>query len=83
MFLLFYSDIIEQFRVFNRSTPIPVLQLVRQIGPYLPSSVAYTLSSITIPRLWIFLAVNTLTQYVLMAIFWRQFIASHVESHSS
>lgn len=64
MFLLFYSDIIEQFKIFNRSTPIPVLQLVRQIGPYLPSSVAYTLSSITIPRLWIFLAVNTLTQFM-------------------
>ncbi|KAG0281046.1 golgi uridine diphosphate-N- acetylglucosamine transporter [Linnemannia gamsii] len=54
----------QQFKVFNRSTPIPVLQLVRQIGPYLPSSVAYTLSSITIPRLWIFLAVNTLTQFM-------------------
>ncbi|KAG0271106.1 golgi uridine diphosphate-N- acetylglucosamine transporter [Linnemannia exigua] len=64
MFLLFYSDIIEQFRIFNRSTPIPVLQLVRQVGPYLPSSVAYALSSITIPRLWIFLAVNTLTQFM-------------------
>ncbi|KAF9928402.1 golgi uridine diphosphate-N- acetylglucosamine transporter [Linnemannia zychae] len=64
MFLLFYSDIMEQIRIFNRSTPIPVLQLVRQIGPYLPSSIAYTLSSITIPRLWIFLAVNTLTQFM-------------------
>ncbi|KAF9550425.1 golgi uridine diphosphate-N- acetylglucosamine transporter [Mortierella hygrophila] len=64
MFLLFYSDIIEQFRIFNQSTPIPVLQLVRQIGPHLPSSVAYALSSITIPRLWIFLAVNTLTQFM-------------------
>ncbi|KAG0374475.1 golgi uridine diphosphate-N- acetylglucosamine transporter [Mortierella sp. AD032] len=64
MFLLFYSDIIEQFRIFNNSTPIPVLQLVRQVGPYLPSSVAYALSSITIPRLWIFLAVNTLTQFM-------------------
>ncbi|KAF9906509.1 golgi uridine diphosphate-N- acetylglucosamine transporter [Linnemannia zychae] len=64
MFLLFYSDIMEQFRIFNRSTPIPVLQLVRQVGPYLPSSVAYALSSITIPRLWIFLAVNTLTQFM-------------------
>ncbi|KAG9067415.1 golgi uridine diphosphate-N- acetylglucosamine transporter [Linnemannia hyalina] len=64
MFLLFYSDIIEQFRIFNQSTPIPVLQLVRQIGPHLPSSVAYALSSITIPRLWIFLTVNTLTQFM-------------------
>ena len=81
MFLLFYSDIIEQFRIFNRSTPIPVLQLVRQVGPYLPSSVAYALSSITIPRLWIFLAVNTLTQYVLMALvhnpsYWISFLIS-------
>ncbi|KAF9107087.1 golgi uridine diphosphate-N- acetylglucosamine transporter [Mortierella sp. GBA35] len=64
MFLVFYSDIVEQFRIFNRSTPIPVLQLIRQIGPYLPSSVAYALSSVTIPRLWIFLAVNTLTQFM-------------------
>ncbi|KAG0298349.1 golgi uridine diphosphate-N- acetylglucosamine transporter [Dissophora globulifera] len=62
MFLMFYSDIVEQVRVFNRSTPIPILQLVRQIGPYLPTSLAYRLSSITIPRLWIFLTVNTLTQ---------------------
>ncbi|KAI8347953.1 UAA transporter [Mortierella sp. GBAus27b] len=64
MFLLFYSDIMEQFRIFNRSTPIPVLQLVRQVGPYLPTSLAYQLSSITIPRLWIFLAINTLTQFM-------------------
>ncbi|KAG0365395.1 golgi uridine diphosphate-N- acetylglucosamine transporter [Gamsiella multidivaricata] len=62
MFILFYSDIMDQIQVFNRSTPIPVLQLVRQIGPYLPTSLAYRLSFITIPRLWIFLAVNTLTQ---------------------
>ncbi|KAG0008199.1 golgi uridine diphosphate-N- acetylglucosamine transporter [Entomortierella chlamydospora] len=54
---LFYS-----IGIFNRSTPIPALQLVRQVGPYLPTSLAYKLSSITIPRLWIFLAVNTLTQ---------------------
>ncbi|GJJ74064.1 solute carrier family 35 (UDP-xylose/UDP-N-acetylglucosamine transporter), member B4 [Entomortierella parvispora] len=64
MFLLFYSDILEQVRIFNKSTPIPVLQLVRQIGPYLPSSIAYKLSSVTVPRLWIFLAVNTLTQFM-------------------
>ncbi|KAF9190171.1 golgi uridine diphosphate-N- acetylglucosamine transporter [Haplosporangium sp. Z 767] len=64
MFMLFYSDILDQVRIFNRSTPIPILQLVRQIGPYLPSSVAYSLSSITVPRLWIFLAVNTLTQFM-------------------
>ncbi|KAF9915901.1 golgi uridine diphosphate-N- acetylglucosamine transporter [Lobosporangium transversale] len=64
MFLLFYSDIMEQIRVFNRSTPIPILQLVRQIGPYLPTTLAYKLSSITVPRLWIFLAVNTLTQFM-------------------
>ncbi|KAG0043515.1 golgi uridine diphosphate-N- acetylglucosamine transporter [Gryganskiella cystojenkinii] len=64
MFLMFYGDIIEQFRIFNKSTPIPILQLVRQIGPYLPTSVAYKLSSITVPRLWIFLAVNTLTQFM-------------------
>ncbi|KAF9207722.1 golgi uridine diphosphate-N- acetylglucosamine transporter [Haplosporangium sp. Z 27] len=64
MFLLFYKDIMEQLTIFNQSTPIPVLQLVRQIGPYLPTSLAYKLSSITIPRLWIFLAVNTLTQFM-------------------
>ncbi|KAF9355627.1 golgi uridine diphosphate-N- acetylglucosamine transporter [Mortierella sp. AD094] len=64
MFLMFYSDIMEQIGIFNRSTPIPVLQLVRQVGPYLPTSLAYKLSSITIPRLWIFLAVNTLTQFM-------------------
>ncbi|KAF8924310.1 golgi uridine diphosphate-N- acetylglucosamine transporter [Dissophora ornata] len=64
MFLVFYSDIVEQVQVFNRSTPIPVLQLVRQIGPYLPSSLAYKLSAMTVPRLWIFLAVNTLTQFM-------------------
>ncbi|KAF9426590.1 golgi uridine diphosphate-N- acetylglucosamine transporter [Podila epigama] len=64
MFLLFREDIMEQFRIFNRSTPIPLLQLVRQVAPYLPSSTAYYLSSITIPRLWIFLAVNTLTQFM-------------------
>ncbi|KAF9999678.1 golgi uridine diphosphate-N- acetylglucosamine transporter, partial [Entomortierella chlamydospora] len=57
-------DIIEQIGIFNRSTPIPALQLVRQVGPYLPTSLAYKLSSITIPRLWIFLAVNTLTQFM-------------------
>ncbi|KAF9291909.1 golgi uridine diphosphate-N- acetylglucosamine transporter [Mortierella alpina] len=64
MFLLFWSDIAEQVKVFNQSTPIPVLQLVRQVGPYLPSSVAYSLGSFTVPRLWIFLAVNTLTQFM-------------------
>ncbi|KAI1311271.1 golgi uridine diphosphate-N- acetylglucosamine transporter [Mortierella claussenii] len=64
MFLLFYSDIVEQVRIFNGSTPIPILQLVRQVGPYLPTSIAYKLSSITVPRLWIFLAVNTLTQFM-------------------
>ncbi|KAG0252506.1 golgi uridine diphosphate-N- acetylglucosamine transporter [Mortierella polycephala] len=64
MFMLFYNDILEQLKIFNQSTPIPILQLVRQIGPYLPSSVAYSLSSITVPRLWIFLAVNTLTQFM-------------------
>ncbi|KAF9967125.1 golgi uridine diphosphate-N- acetylglucosamine transporter [Mortierella alpina] len=64
MFLLFWNDIAAQVKVFNQSTPIPVLQLVRQIGPYLPSSVAYSLGSFTVPRLWIFLAVNTLTQFM-------------------
>ncbi|KAF9582290.1 golgi uridine diphosphate-N- acetylglucosamine transporter [Lunasporangiospora selenospora] len=64
MFILFYKDILEQFRVFNLSTPVPALQLVRQLGPYLPTSLAYWLSTITIPRLWIFLAVNTLTQFM-------------------
>ncbi|KAF9575753.1 golgi uridine diphosphate-N- acetylglucosamine transporter [Mortierella alpina] len=64
MFLLFWSDIAEQIKVFNQSTPIPVLQLVRQVGPYLPSSVAYSLGSFTVPRLWIFLGVNTLTQFM-------------------
>ncbi|KAF9976892.1 golgi uridine diphosphate-N- acetylglucosamine transporter, partial [Mortierella antarctica] len=64
MFLLFWNDIAEQVKVFNQSTPIPVLQLVRQVGPYLPSSVAYSLGSFTVPRLWIFLAVNTLTQFM-------------------
>ncbi|KAK3812267.1 MAG: UAA transporter [Benniella sp.] len=64
MFLLFYKDIMEQIRIFNQSTPIPILQLVRQIGPYLPTSLAYRLSSMKIPRLWIFLAINTLTQFM-------------------
>ncbi|KAF9956651.1 golgi uridine diphosphate-N- acetylglucosamine transporter, partial [Mortierella alpina] len=64
MFLLFWNDIAEQVKVFNQSTPIPVLQLVRQVGPYLPSSLAYSLGSFTVPRLWIFLAVNTLTQFM-------------------
>lgn len=64
MFLVFYDDIVIQFGIFNRSTPIPLLQLVRQVAPYLPTKMAYYLSSITIPRLWIFLAVNTLTQFM-------------------
>ncbi|KAG0089044.1 golgi uridine diphosphate-N- acetylglucosamine transporter [Podila epicladia] len=64
MFLVFHEDIMTQFRIFNRSTPIPVLQLVRQVAPHLPTKLAYYLSSITIPRLWIFLAVNTLTQFM-------------------
>ncbi|KAG0354663.1 golgi uridine diphosphate-N- acetylglucosamine transporter [Podila minutissima] len=64
MFLVFHEDIMTQFRIFNRSTPIPLLQLVRQVAPYLPSKLSYYLSSITIPRLWIFLAVNTLTQFM-------------------
>ncbi|KAG0349612.1 hypothetical protein BG004_000018 [Podila humilis] len=64
MFLVFHEDIMTQIGIFNRSTPIPFLQLVRQIAPHLPTSVAYYLSSITIPRLWIFLAVNTLTQFM-------------------
>ncbi|KAG0011699.1 golgi uridine diphosphate-N- acetylglucosamine transporter [Podila clonocystis] len=64
MFLVFHEDIMTQLRIFNRSTPIPLLQLVRQVAPYLPTKLAYYLSSITIPRLWIFLAVNTLTQFM-------------------
>ncbi|KAG0020215.1 golgi uridine diphosphate-N- acetylglucosamine transporter [Podila clonocystis] len=64
MFLVFHEDIMTQFRIFNHSTPIPLLQLVRQVAPYLPTKLAYYLSSITIPRLWIFLAVNTLTQFM-------------------
>ncbi|KAF9372159.1 golgi uridine diphosphate-N- acetylglucosamine transporter [Podila verticillata] len=64
MFLVFYDDIVIQFGIFNRSTSIPLLQLVRQVAPYLPTKMAYYLSSITIPRLWIFLAVNTLTQFM-------------------
>ncbi|KAF9314365.1 golgi uridine diphosphate-N- acetylglucosamine transporter [Podila horticola] len=64
MFLVFHEDIMIQLRIFNRSTPIPLLQLVRQVAPYLPTKLAYYLSSITIPRLWIFLAVNTLTQFM-------------------
>ncbi|KAF9438543.1 golgi uridine diphosphate-N- acetylglucosamine transporter [Entomortierella beljakovae] len=64
LFLVFYSDIMAQLKIFNNSTPIPVLQLIRQVESYIPASLAYKLSIITIPRLWIFLAVNTLTQFM-------------------
>ncbi|KAG0234545.1 golgi uridine diphosphate-N- acetylglucosamine transporter [Actinomortierella wolfii] len=64
MFLVFKDDILEQIRIFNRSTPIPVLQLIRQAEPFLHYNIASVLSRITIPRLWIFLAVNTATQFM-------------------
>ncbi|KAF9978403.1 golgi uridine diphosphate-N- acetylglucosamine transporter [Actinomortierella ambigua] len=64
MFLYFKSDILEQIRIFNRSTPIPILQLIRQAEPFLNTNIASVLSRITVPRLWIFLAVNTATQFM-------------------
>ncbi|KAG0258662.1 golgi uridine diphosphate-N- acetylglucosamine transporter [Actinomortierella ambigua] len=64
MFLYFKSDILEQIRIFNRSTPIPILQLIHQAEPFIPNSIASVLGHITVPRLWIFLAINTATQFM-------------------
>ncbi|KAL1920421.1 uncharacterized protein VTP21DRAFT_798 [Calcarisporiella thermophila] len=66
-FLIFYKDILSQFRLTGRSPQVSFAQMLEQIpalSQLLPSSVKATLSSFGLPKLWIYLLVNVLTQYV-------------------
>ncbi|OZJ02849.1 hypothetical protein BZG36_03224 [Bifiguratus adelaidae] len=71
MFLLFYKDIQAQLVTFTRSPEVSVIDLVAKLpldyqwfNTFFTPSVRHALSSLRIPQLWFFLALNVITQYV-------------------
>ncbi|KAI8370347.1 UAA transporter [Radiomyces spectabilis] len=74
-FLLFYNDLIKQASVYSRSTATPLPHIIRQVPGFgsvleslpLPPNIQTALASYRIPKLWGYLLLNVLTQYVCIA----------------
>ncbi|KAH8550443.1 UAA transporter [Umbelopsis sp. PMI_123] len=67
IFLFFYKDIWTQLQIYNQSPLVSPLQLVEKIpfaGDIISASLANILTSIQIPKLWYYLIMDVLTQYV-------------------
>ncbi|RUP47666.1 hypothetical protein BC936DRAFT_145467 [Jimgerdemannia flammicorona] len=70
-FLIFRRDIIAQLHVVNTSTPVPLLDLTRSVPilgdivvELLPSGIKAALTVWSVPKLWYFLSLNMITQYI-------------------
>ncbi|KAL1935865.1 hypothetical protein VTP01DRAFT_5005 [Rhizomucor pusillus] len=73
-FLLFYKDLAENAAIYSASPAAPLPKLLEQvpvlgtsINHLLPSSIQAALDTIVVPKLWGFLILNVLTQYVCIA----------------
>ncbi|ORZ03044.1 UAA transporter [Syncephalastrum racemosum] len=70
-FLLFWNDMAEQVAIYNASPAAPLATVFEQvpvlgtaINNLLPRFIHSTLDTIHVPKLWAFLALNILTQFV-------------------
>jgi len=63
--MIFYSDIKGQIQEFNQSIPLTlddrVLNLL-QANTDLPSGINHVLKTCVVPRTWVYLIMNVLTQ---------------------
>ncbi|CAO3630357.1 unnamed protein product [Cunninghamella blakesleeana] len=72
-FLFFFNDIASQIKVYNESTPAPLTVLFEEVPvlgnffSWLPNSIQDTLDLIIMPKLWAYLILNMITQYVCIA----------------
>jgi len=66
LFLIFYSDIKTQIQGFNQSIPLTFDELFTRLSTdlYLPSGINNILKACVIPKTWLYLIMNVLTQYV-------------------
>ncbi|CAO3632256.1 unnamed protein product [Cunninghamella echinulata] len=72
-FLFFFSDISSQIKIYNQSTPAPLTVLFEQVPvlgdffSWLPGPIQQSLDLIIMPKLWAYLILNVITQYVCIA----------------
>ncbi|KAI9495005.1 UAA transporter [Zychaea mexicana] len=74
MFVFFYKDLMENVAVYNASPAAPLPVVFKQVpvlgqilSTLLPEPIRSVLDTIVVPKLWAFLALNVLTQYVCIA----------------
>ncbi|ORZ04269.1 UAA transporter [Absidia repens] len=72
-FLLFFNDIRSQVTLYNQSSSAPLMSVFNQV-PFLdhffqliPSALTKTLNTLIVPKLWAYLFLNMLTQYICIA----------------
>ncbi|KAI9352416.1 UAA transporter [Pilaira anomala] len=72
-FLFFYKDLMNQVTTYNKSTLMPVSSILQEIpvlgslATLVPESIMIVLNQFEVRKLWAFLFLNVVTQYVCIA----------------
>ncbi|KAI8329706.1 UAA transporter [Chlamydoabsidia padenii] len=72
-FLMFYKDIQSQVELYSQTTSAPLLSVFDQVPilnhlfGMIPSLIANPLNTLLVPKLWAYLCLNMVTQYICIA----------------